>query len=205
MDVLLGLIWGIVLDDPVDAGNVEPARRHVGAQEDTLVRCAEAVVGRAPRRLLLLPVDADHRDVDVIQQLIVELHGIAGREEDHDLLVSVLLQECEQQQEAALGRYDDVALCQPGHGCHVVLRLHLHEDRLRERESRQVRDLPRLRRREERRLPLLWQELYNHVDLLLESDLQNAVSFVDGQIHQVVEHKPLGVLHVVEKPTRSGH
>lgn len=40
--------------------------------------------------------------VDVVEQLVVIFDGHAGREEDHQLLLAVLLQEGEEQQEALL-------------------------------------------------------------------------------------------------------
>lgn len=47
-------------------------------------------------------MDGHDRQVDVVEQLVVELHGHAGGEEDHQLLLAVLLQEGEEQQEALL-------------------------------------------------------------------------------------------------------
>merc|ERR1719277_1616179 len=144
-------------------------------------------------------MDACDRQVDVIQQLVVEFHSVASRKEDHDLLVFVSLQEGEQQQETALCRTHHIALCETAHRRHIVLRLNLKEDRLAEREASQVGHLPCLRRGEEGRLPLLRQHLYNQVHLLLESDLEATVSLVDGQIYEVVEDEPLRVLHVVQE------
>mmetsp|Transcript_130736 Transcript_130736/g.279617 ORF Transcript_130736/g.279617 Transcript_130736/m.279617 type:complete len:274 (-) Transcript_130736:589-1410(-) len=150
-------------------------------------------------------MDARDRQVDVIQQLVVEFHGIASRKEDHDLLVFVPLQEGEEQQETALRRTHHIALCETADRRHVVLRLHFNKDRLAEREASQVGHLPCLRRGEEGRLPLLRQHLYNQVHLLLESDLEATVGLVDGQIHEVVENEPLRVLHVVQESSGRGH
>lgn len=47
-------------------------------------------------------VDGHDGQVDVVEQFIVEFHRHAGREEDHQLLLAVLLQEGEKQQEALL-------------------------------------------------------------------------------------------------------
>lgn len=47
-------------------------------------------------------MNAFHRQIDVIEELIVELDGVASVEEDHHLLVLVLLKECEQQQKSLL-------------------------------------------------------------------------------------------------------
>mmetsp|Transcript_88481 Transcript_88481/g.255251 ORF Transcript_88481/g.255251 Transcript_88481/m.255251 type:complete len:254 (+) Transcript_88481:696-1457(+) len=145
-------------------------------------------------------MDASHRQIDVVQELIIELHGIARREEHHDFLVPVSLQKGEQEQEPALGGAHNVALRQPGHRSDVVLRLHLDEDGLVQGEPRQVRDLPCLRRGEERRLPLRRQHLHDHVQLLLEADLQDPVRLINGQVDEVVENEAFGVLHVIKQP-----
>ena len=55
-------------------------------------------------------VDGHDRQVDVIEQLIVELDGHAGGEEHHHLLFAVLLEEGEQQQESLLRGAHHVAL-----------------------------------------------------------------------------------------------
>lgn len=47
-------------------------------------------------------MDGHDGQVDVVEQFIVEFHRHAGREEDHQLLLAVLLQEGEKQQEALL-------------------------------------------------------------------------------------------------------
>ncbi len=55
------------------------------AEEDAAVRVAELEEGGGALGLLLLPVDAHHRQVDVVQQLVVELHRHARGEEHHHL------------------------------------------------------------------------------------------------------------------------
>lgn len=47
-------------------------------------------------------MDGHDGQVDVVKQLIVEFHRHTRREEDHQLLLAVLLQEGEEQQEALL-------------------------------------------------------------------------------------------------------
>ena len=59
--------------------------RHICAEKDARVRVAELKEGGGPLGLLLLPVDAHHRQVDVVEQLVVELDGHARGEEDHHL------------------------------------------------------------------------------------------------------------------------
>lgn len=47
-------------------------------------------------------VDGHDLKINVVEQLIVIFHRHAGREEDHQLLLAVLLQEGEEQEEALL-------------------------------------------------------------------------------------------------------
>ena len=55
-------------------------------------------------------VDALNGQVNVVEEFVVVLDGHAGGEEDHDLLLAILLQEGEEQQKSLLGRAHDVAL-----------------------------------------------------------------------------------------------
>lgn len=47
-------------------------------------------------------MDGHDLKINVVEQLIVIFYGHAGREEDHQLLLAVLLQEGEEQEEALL-------------------------------------------------------------------------------------------------------
>ena len=71
MNVLLGIIWRIILDDPVHCWDVQPSGRHISAQQDPLVRLAELKEGAGALLLLLLAVDVFHWDVNVVEQLTV--------------------------------------------------------------------------------------------------------------------------------------
>mmetsp|Transcript_2587 Transcript_2587/g.9978 ORF Transcript_2587/g.9978 Transcript_2587/m.9978 type:complete len:386 (-) Transcript_2587:812-1969(-) len=205
MDVLLGLVWRIELNDPIDLRDVEAARSHICAAKDALLGRAEIVVRGASGRLLLLTVNALDGHVDVIQQLVVKLDCVASREKYHDLLVFVPLQEGEEQQESAGRRTYDVTLRQARNCCDVVQRLHFYVHGLVERDPCKVGDLPRLRRREQSCLPLFGQQLDDHVNLLFEPDLENSVGLIDGQVDQIVVHEALRVLHVVKKPAGRSH
>ena len=65
-------------------------------------------------------MDGHASQVDVVQQLVVELHRHTGGEEHHHLLVPVLLQEGEEQEEPFVARTHDISLFQPGHGGHAL-------------------------------------------------------------------------------------
>ena len=55
-------------------------------------------------------MDGHASQVDVVQQLVVELHRHTGGEEHHHLLVPVLLQEGEEQEEPFVARTHDISL-----------------------------------------------------------------------------------------------
>lgn len=82
VDVLLGVVGGIVLHDPVHRGDVQSSRGHVRAQQDARSLLAELEKGCGALLLLLLAVDVHHLNVNVVQQLGVEFHRIARRKED---------------------------------------------------------------------------------------------------------------------------
>ena len=60
MNVLLGIIWRIVLDDPVDQRNVETARRHIRAQQYAALGIGELEEGLRAFGLLLLALFLYH-------------------------------------------------------------------------------------------------------------------------------------------------
>ena len=100
----------VLLDDPVDFGNVEPARSDVRTQQDSLLGVDKLEKGRCPLLLLLLSVDVEHGNVDIVQELRVELDAVAAAEKHHHLFVEVFLEKGEQEQESKVARADDVSL-----------------------------------------------------------------------------------------------
>lgn len=56
VDVFLGVIWGVILYDPVHLGDVQASGRHVGTQQDARVSVTELKEGGGTLRLLLLPL-----------------------------------------------------------------------------------------------------------------------------------------------------
>jgi hypothetical protein len=204
VDVLLRVIGRVVLDDPVDVGDVEAAGRDVGAEEDAALGLAEVEKGHGALRLLLLAVDVRDGDVDVVEELAVVLDAVAAGEEDHDLLVlEVLLEEGVEQQEALLGRAHDVPLLEGLHRrADVVVADADVLGRAGDGELGEVLDLLGLRRGEEGRLALLGQVADDCVHLLLEALLEEAVRLVDDERRKVGDDEALGVLEVVEEAPR---
>ena len=56
VNVLLGVVRGVVLHDPIDVGDVEAPGGDVGAQEDTRILVAVLEEGLRPFCLLLFPL-----------------------------------------------------------------------------------------------------------------------------------------------------
>jgi len=82
VDVRLWLVGRVVLHDPVDRGDVEPARSDVCAEQDPRLGGAELEEGGGALVLLLVAVQVEHGEVDVVEELRVVFHRVARREED---------------------------------------------------------------------------------------------------------------------------
>jgi hypothetical protein len=57
----LGIIWGVVLHNPVDLRNIETSGGHIGTQQDALALLAELEERLCPLGLLLLALET-HQD-----------------------------------------------------------------------------------------------------------------------------------------------
>ena len=90
MDVVIGIIWRVVLHDPVDLREVKSTLGHICANQDAFLALGELEVGASPLLLLLLAMNLLDRGVDIIEQVRVELDSIAAGHENHDLLLQVL-------------------------------------------------------------------------------------------------------------------
>ena len=89
VDVVAWVVGGVVLDDPVDGGDVEAAGGDVGAEEGALGGVAELEEGVGAFLLFLLAVQVQHWEVDVVEEFAVVLDAGAGGEEDDVLLGGV--------------------------------------------------------------------------------------------------------------------
>ena len=200
VNVLFRVVRRVELDDPVDLGDVEAARRHVRAHHDAVLAVDKLEEGRGALVLLLLAVQLEHGNVDIVEQLRVELHGVARREEDNHLLLQVLLQKREEQQKALRRRAHDIALLEARARRELLLVVDADKERFAaQHDARNVLDVLGLRGREEHRLPLLGQQPHDGAQLVLESDLENAVGLVNHEALQILEHETLGVLQVIEQ------
>jgi hypothetical protein len=77
VDVVLWVIRGVKLDDPVYLGEVETTLGHICAEQDTGLSLTELEVGGCTFLLLLLPMYVLDGYVHIVQQIRVELDRIA--------------------------------------------------------------------------------------------------------------------------------
>lgn len=78
VDVIIRIIWGVVLDDPVNFREVKTSLSHISAKQDSGLSLTELKVSARSFLLFLLSVDVFDGDVDVVQQVGVKLDSIAG-------------------------------------------------------------------------------------------------------------------------------
>jgi hypothetical protein len=206
VDVVIGIIGRVKLDDPVDLREVKTSLGDIRAEEDSCLSLAELEVGGCSFLLLLLAVDVLDWDVDVVEQVGVELDGVAAGHEDHNLLLEVLAEEGEEKLEFA-GRVDrHVPLLQVRHRRTVRVLGYFHQHWVLQGQATQVFNFLGHGGREEAGGARTGrQELNDLVHLLLEADFENGVGFVDDQHLQIVEDEPFGVLEMVEESTWGGY
>jgi len=75
VDVLLGVIRWVILDDPVHCWNVQPTCGNISAQQDALVSLAELKKGAGALGLLLLAVNVLDWYVNVVEQLATQTNS----------------------------------------------------------------------------------------------------------------------------------
>ena len=113
MDVVVGIIWGVVLDHPVHFGEVQAALGDICAEEDSTFSLEELQVSAGALLLLLLAMNVAHLDVNVVQQVAVKFDGVARAHKNHDLFVLVFAKERKKQLKFARRLHHAVALLKP--------------------------------------------------------------------------------------------
>ena len=76
VDVFLGIVRRVELDDPVDVGDVQASRCHVCAQEDAGVRVAKLEEGRRPFGLLLFALQRKKSIECIISSSILNIYKL---------------------------------------------------------------------------------------------------------------------------------
>lgn len=142
-------------------------------------------------------------DIDVVEEVRVELDGVAGGHEDHDLLVLVLAEEREQQLEFLLRLDNYVALLQVLHGGGLGLAAGFDEHWVLKTHSAEVFYFFCLGRGKEEGYALFGQEGEDLVHFFFETVFQDGVSLVDNEHHEVMKDEAFCVLKMVEEATWS--
>lgn len=76
VNVILGVIWWIKLNNPVNIWKIETPLRNICAQKNSAFRLAKFEIRGCPLLLLLLPMNVLNRYVDVIQKVTVKFNRI---------------------------------------------------------------------------------------------------------------------------------
>jgi hypothetical protein len=76
VDVIIWIIGRVVLDNPVNFGEVKTSLSDIGAKEDSGFGLAKLKVCACPLLLLLFPVDVFNWNIDVVKKVGIEFDGI---------------------------------------------------------------------------------------------------------------------------------
>lgn len=133
----------------------------------------------------------------------MEFNRITGGKKDHYLLVLVLLKEGEEQSESIFRAAKNESLVKGADCLHGLFES--YEDGVLHGQPHEILHLFCLRGREENSLSLLWNQLEDLVDLLLESLLENLVCFIDDQHTEIADVQSVCVEKMVQQSPRSCH
>lgn len=203
VDVLARIIRGIELNNPINLGDIETAGRNVSRDEDSAIGVAK--LEECGRTLLLfeLAVQLENRDLNEVEEFSMELDAVARGHEDDDLLVEILLEEGEEQTKALSAVAHYITLLQTFDSRNVLGRVDVDlKGALAKRKFGQILNVLGLRRREQNRLASLRHQLNDLVHLLLESNVQNSVGFIDDQALEVGKVEAFSVLQMIQETTR---
>mmetsp|Transcript_106745 Transcript_106745/g.307038 ORF Transcript_106745/g.307038 Transcript_106745/m.307038 type:complete len:222 (-) Transcript_106745:170-835(-) len=166
MDVVLGVLGNVVVDDEVHGRHVQPARRDVGTNEDPLLLGLKALQGAQSLRLRHLPVQADRRPSQVPEKDRQLLRREASICKDHHGVMGIVGDERCKVGLFEFGGDEHVVLHQAR--SRVVLRADLDLYRSPEARPLQLRHLRCHRRGEKERVPLGRDDLQDLVEGLIE-------------------------------------
>jgi hypothetical protein len=198
MDVIIRIIWGVVLDNPVNFWKVKSTLGYIRAKQNTSFGLAKFEVGGGPFLLLLFTVDVLDGNIDVVEEIGVELHCIARRHEDHYLFLHVLAKESEQELELSCWVNNYIALFKGYVSAGGRFFGDLNQYWVFKTKSTEIFNFFCHGGAEEASDScLIWQKLDDFVHLFFEPDFQNCISFINDQHLQIMEHKTLSILKVI--------
>ncbi|MCB9533683.1 MAG: hypothetical protein H6698_05120 [Myxococcales bacterium] len=182
VDVALGLVRELEVEDVRHVVDVEAARREVGRDQHADRAAAEAVERALARILRLVPMDRRRDDAVALEVLHEPVGAVLGPRE-HDRPLHRGLRQQLGDQPALVGLVDEQdALIDALDGRR--LRRHLDAHGVVEKARRELGDRTRHRRREEQVLPLGRQHAEHAPDVVDEPHVEHAVRLVeDEEVH----------------------
>lgn len=95
MDVGVGVLRAINLDDPVDSGEIYTTRRYVRTEQHCVLLLDELEVNGCTLVLILLTVKLEEvlADLERLEGCVCEAHLLTTGEKDQDLLLLMCLEE----------------------------------------------------------------------------------------------------------------
>mmetsp|Transcript_13634 Transcript_13634/g.27921 ORF Transcript_13634/g.27921 Transcript_13634/m.27921 type:complete len:229 (+) Transcript_13634:2210-2896(+) len=122
VNVFLGLIWRVILYNPVYFGYVEAPRGHISTYQHCAFSLAKLEESRSSLLLFLFAIKTQHGYVDKIEEIGIEFHSVTTGHEDNDLPFQVTLEKGEQEEKPSLRRNGDKALFETLHrGCLLLI------------------------------------------------------------------------------------
>jgi len=77
MNVIIRIIWGVKLDNPVNFREIKTSLGHICAEQNAFLSLAELKVSTGTLLLLLLSMDVLHWHVHIVEQVRIKLDGVA--------------------------------------------------------------------------------------------------------------------------------
>mmetsp|Transcript_74511 Transcript_74511/g.125589 ORF Transcript_74511/g.125589 Transcript_74511/m.125589 type:complete len:658 (+) Transcript_74511:98-2071(+) len=206
VDVVLGVVGGVEVDDHLDAADVETTRRHVRGHHDRRAARLEGRQGPVALPLLAVAVDGHARDAVAALQIPRQLaaHQLRRREDqDAVAVLHALLQQLQQLLLLlvhAVG--DDDPLVDVRVRLEGVAGPDLHVRGIPQELVREAADLPGPRGREHHGLAVLGHLGDDHADLRFESHVQHPIGLVEHEVHHGPEPHCPHLQVVVQSPWR---
>lgn len=169
-----------------------------GAVDAELVLCVCVLF--EPLHLFLLPMEAEHREPGPERREgCVHERDLLARGEEYDRLLLEMRPYKVPEHVELLSELDEHKVVREARGRGAAAGLLMHGEvlRLAQRETREVRSLASLRRREEHRLPPFGQRLDDRLHRRLEAQIKEAVGFIENEDLQIVRIEPCGRIHVL--------
>ncbi|PSK61396.1 hypothetical protein B0E53_06703 [Micromonospora sp. MH33] len=195
------VLGAVVVDDVGDAGDVEPAGRHVGGDQDVDLAGPERPQRPLPRTLAQVAVDGGDRETAEVEVLGHPVGGPLGPGEDHGEPATLRLEDARHDLDLVhrVGAVDQLLGLRRRAGLGGVPGVDGH--RPAQEAPGQRDDRVRHGGREEHGLPVLRQHGQDLLDVVQEAQVEHPVGLVEHQRVHPVEPEVL-LLGQVQQPAR---